>query len=119
MSLPDINNTIAAALYGAAAGVLATRKAGAPTEDAVQAPAEPTADLGKDWQSAPAPVRAAFLKMARFLNSYSHGQAVAKLDREQATLALVDHAKGLPIFSCGLPYGVLISVFVAVRQSLD
>ena len=136
--LPDINTTIAAAMHGAAHGFLlipVPAVADSTEEDAAAAPDPAVADsteedasvapdpsvdvLGKDWNDAPPAIRASFIALARFLNSYSHGIPVANIDREPAALALVAAAKDANLGHLRLPYGVLLEVFVSTKQALS
>lgn len=137
MSFPDINITLAAALYGVCRGSLSRQAAleqqaeAAPetqvseetTAEALAAlPQETPAALkafGDNWKVAPENIRGAFVKMARFLNHYSHGRPVTELDRERAGLSLVAKAKELGLGEYRLPYAEMLETFVSVRVVLD
>lgn len=143
--LPDINTTLAAALYGVCAAAPRKREEPpldeatklqeeeprnpvAPSEDPAHAPnpIEPAVKkevslmvLPQTYRESNQVHRDTVLAAARFLNQYAHTADTAHLSVDETATALATKLRDTPLAELiDIPYRTMVLVFFSVRQAL-
>jgi len=114
----DWNHTTAAAVLGCLAALAVPPVPLVPDDaeegttkaaDAVQPPAS--------WDEAPDDLKQSLLNAVAFLGRFVGTGDLKGLDRDTAAMALATQCKDTPLAALKPNYGVVVSVFISVRQA--